>query len=56
MWYFTQGDVGQENSYRFPVCTSFKRAFRYHFGSLAFGAFLLALVQFIRIVLEYIKK
>jgi len=44
MWYFTQGDVGQNNSYKMPVMTSFYRAFRYHFGSLAFGAFLLALI------------
>lgn len=29
---------------------------RYHFGSIAFGAFLIALVQFIRIIFEYYRK
>ena len=29
---------------------------RYHLGSIAFGAFLIALVQFIRIIFEYYKK
>lgn len=39
---------------RFPVLTSFKNCFRYHFGSLAFGAFIIAVVQFIRAVLLYL--
>jgi len=39
-----------------PVSRSFYRAFRYHFGSLAFGAFLLALVRLIQIILYYIQK
>lgn len=30
--------------------------FRYHLGSIAFGAFLIALVQFIRIIFEYYKN
>jgi len=30
--------------------------FRYHFGSIAFGAFLIALVQFIRIIFEYYRR
>lgn len=29
-------------------------AFRYHVGSLAFGALILTLVQIVRIILEYI--
>jgi len=29
---------------------------RYHFGSIAFGAFLIAVVQFIRIIFEYYRK
>ncbi|TST47750.1 Epidermal retinol dehydrogenase 2 [Bagarius yarrelli] len=37
----------------FPVLSSFFRAIWYHTGSLAFGSLILALVQFIRIVLEY---
>jgi hypothetical protein len=30
--------------------------FRYHFGSLAFGSFILALVQFMQIIVELFKK
>lgn len=39
---------------RFPILYSFKNCFRYHFGSLAFGALIIAIVQFIRAVLLYI--
>ncbi|GAA6088218.1 choline transporter-like protein 5-A, partial [Tachysurus ichikawai] len=38
----------------YPVFASFFRAVRYHTGSLAFGSLILAFVQFIRIVLEYL--
>ncbi|XP_066547781.1 choline transporter-like protein 5-B isoform X1 [Amia ocellicauda] len=40
-----------------PVCplfSSFGRAIRYHTGSLAFGSLILAIVQLIRIILEYL--
>lgn len=37
-----------------PVLRSWWRAIRYHFGSLAFGSLIIAIVQFLRIVLEYI--
>uniref|UniRef100_A0A3B1K0U5 Choline transporter-like protein n=1 Tax=Astyanax mexicanus TaxID=7994 RepID=A0A3B1K0U5_ASTMX len=37
-----------------PVFSSFARALRYHTGSLAFGSLILAFVQLIRIVLEYL--
>nr|CAB3266288.1 choline transporter-like protein 5 [Phallusia mammillata] len=36
-----------------PLYTSFGRALRYHTGSLAFGALIIAIVQMIRILLEY---
>ncbi|XP_033114814.1 choline transporter-like protein 2 [Anneissia japonica] len=38
----------------FPVIKSFYRAIRYHLGSLAFGSFIIAVIQMIRVVLEYI--
>ncbi|RHY61663.1 hypothetical protein DYB30_001469 [Aphanomyces astaci] len=41
---------------RFPVLSSFKNCFRYHFGSLAFGAFIIAVVQFVRAVLMYVDR
>ncbi|XP_036409845.1 choline transporter-like protein 5-A isoform X2 [Megalops cyprinoides] len=37
-----------------PLFSSFGRAIRYHTGSLAFGSLILAVVQLIRIVLEYL--
>ncbi|XP_033837766.1 choline transporter-like protein 5-A [Periophthalmus magnuspinnatus] len=38
-----------------PVYSSFSRALRYHIGSLAFGSLVLSLVQFVRILLEYLE-
>ncbi|XP_032241921.2 choline transporter-like protein 4 isoform X2 [Nematostella vectensis] len=39
-----------------PVLSSFSRTLKYHTGSLAFGAAIIAIVQFIRAVLEYIDR
>ncbi|XP_062892175.1 choline transporter-like protein 2 isoform X3 [Mobula hypostoma] len=41
---------------KFPVLASMGRALRYHVGSLAFGSLLLAIVQIIRVLLEYIDQ
>ncbi|XP_070177370.1 choline transporter-like protein 2 isoform X2 [Littorina saxatilis] len=38
----------------FPILSSFYRCFRYHLGSLAFGSLLIAIVQIIRVALEYL--
>ncbi|XP_015204583.1 choline transporter-like protein 2 isoform X2 [Lepisosteus oculatus] len=38
----------------FPVFSSLGRALRYHTGSLAFGSLILAIVQVIRVLLEYL--
>ncbi|XP_071948307.1 choline transporter-like protein 2 [Antedon mediterranea] len=38
----------------FPIVKSLYRAIRYHLGSLAFGSFIIAVIQMIRVVLEYI--
>lgn len=40
----------------FPVFQGFGRSLRYHTGSMAFGAFLIALLQMIRIMLEYVDS
>ncbi|ESO92821.1 hypothetical protein LOTGIDRAFT_232925 [Lottia gigantea] len=40
----------------YPLASSLYRALRYHIGSLAFGALLVAIVQMIRVVLEYIDQ
>lgn len=52
-WYFScRGDDGGSGS----IARSIHWVWRYHLGSLAMGAFLIALVQFIRIIFEYYKK
>ncbi|XP_016304045.1 choline transporter-like protein 2 isoform X2 [Sinocyclocheilus anshuiensis] len=38
----------------YPLCASLGRSLRYHTGSLAFGSLILAIVQIIRVLLEYI--
>jgi len=53
MWYYSHGP-GQELS--LPIARSYKMVFRYYFGSLAFGALLLAIVQFIQMIVELIKR
>ncbi|XP_067829000.1 choline transporter-like protein 2 isoform X2 [Heptranchias perlo] len=40
----------------FPVFASMGRALRYHTGTLAFGSLLLAIVQVIRVILEYVDQ
>uniref|UniRef100_A0A914XSY3 Choline transporter-like protein n=1 Tax=Plectus sambesii TaxID=2011161 RepID=A0A914XSY3_9BILA len=40
----------------FPVLRALGRAIRYHLGSIAFGALLLATVKFIRALLDYLDK
>ena len=55
IWYFEQSDLIPEKTLS-PVCKSFYRAFRYHLGSLAFGSLLVAIVQFMIVILEYIKS
>ncbi|KAG7514794.1 choline transporter 5 isoform X2 [Solea senegalensis] len=37
-----------------PLFTSFSRAIRYHTGSLAFGSLIVAVVQMVRVALEYL--
>ncbi|XP_078541421.1 choline transporter-like protein 2 isoform X2 [Lissotriton helveticus] len=38
----------------FPIFSSMGRALRYHTGSMAFGSLILAIVQLIRVMLEYL--
>ena len=40
----------------FALLFSFSRCVRYHLGSVAFGSLLVAVVRFIRIILEYIDN
>lgn len=53
LWYFssTSDSAGSGSLLR-----GFWWVFRYHLGSIAFGSFLIALIQFIRIIFEYYKS
>ncbi|XP_036385684.1 choline transporter-like protein 2 isoform X1 [Megalops cyprinoides] len=51
-WAFKKPDDIPSN----PILSSLGRALRYHTGSLAFGSLILAIVQVIRVVLEYLDQ
>ena len=40
----------------FPVLTSMKNCFLYHLGSIAFGSLIMAIIMFIRFLLEFLDK
>lgn len=50
IWYFTStSDANGDGS----ICRGIWWVFRYHLGTIAFGSFIIALVQLIRIIFEY---
>ncbi|XP_077991866.1 choline transporter-like protein 1 [Glandiceps talaboti] len=53
IWFFTRD---KKKMPMFPILKSIGRVMRYHLGSVAFGSFLIALVQMARIVLGYIQS
>jgi hypothetical protein len=53
VWYFTSTSDTRGKA---SITKGFKWLFRYHFGSLAFGSLLLAIVWFLIIVFEYLNK
>ena len=52
IWYFNH-EKGTEGHI---ILTSIKRAFKYHFGSLAFGSLIIAIVRFLMFFLEIFKR
>ena len=54
IWYYSHGPNQDETN--FPIFRSYKMVFRYHFGSLAFGALILAIVQFLQLIVEAVRK
>jgi len=51
IWYFSGGQKAHR-----PIGRSLHKAWRYHLGSLAFGSLILAIVQFIRLILAYVTE
>lgn len=54
-WYFAD-TVNDEKKLDSPVKSSVAIALRYHVGTVAFGALVLAIIQFIRAILAYLQK
>jgi len=53
IWYFSHtSDTAGKGS----ICIGIKWILVYHLGSIAFGSFIIALVQFIRIIFEYYRQ
>ncbi|KAJ3253641.1 hypothetical protein HK103_000429 [Boothiomyces macroporosus] len=52
-WYWT---MDKKKSLKFPVMRSFGRVLLYHLGSIALGSLLIAIVEFIRLVLYEIQR
>lgn len=53
LWYF---EVNTDTKGRGTVNRAYWIAFRYHLGSVAFGSFLIAICQMIRLLFEYYRK
>ena len=52
IWYFTS----EKGTEKHPIAKSFERGIRYHFGSLVFGATIIAIIRFLMFFVEYVKK
>lgn len=53
-YYWSRGDSSQMPT--FPVLTALKNTTVYHMGSVAFGSFIIAVIQLIRFLLEYLDR
>jgi len=51
-WYFCR----DKKKLGMPILSSFIRLVRYHIGSVAFGSFIIALIQLIRIIMAYVER
>jgi hypothetical protein len=55
-WYFTKPEDRAEKIGNGTLVDSYKLVFRYHLGTIAFGSFLIATIQFIRAIAIYIES
>merc|ERR1711937_627486 len=53
-WYWSRGNEKMKET--FPICRSYGRVMQYHFGSMAVGSFILALIRLIRYLLMYLES
>ncbi|KAG0474636.1 hypothetical protein HPP92_014322 [Vanilla planifolia] len=54
-YYWARGDLSQDVAY-LPVFASMRRLMRYNLGSVALGSLVLPFVEFIRIILESLRR
>mmetsp|Transcript_43204 Transcript_43204/g.72014 ORF Transcript_43204/g.72014 Transcript_43204/m.72014 type:complete len:760 (-) Transcript_43204:174-2453(-) len=52
-YYFKKGEMNSLTAS--PVVSSLQRTGRYHLGSVALGAFIIALIEFVRAIISYMK-
>ena len=55
VWYFSQGGSADDKG-KASLRTGFRWIFRYHMGSIAFGALIIAIMQMIKLMFEYMRK
>ena len=55
LWYFDHGGASDDKSKR-SVRTGAWWLFRYHLGSIAFGALIIAIMQMIMVLFEYLRR
>ena len=48
--------IREKNGLHILILQSLWRLVRYHLGTVAFGSFLVALVQFIRIIMKWVEE
>lgn len=53
-WFFTRSE--NKGSLKCVTCKSICRCFRYHLGTLLFGAFIIAVCKIIQVILMYIQS
>jgi hypothetical protein len=55
VWYFAQGGSSDDKG-KASLKIGFRWIFRYHVGSIAFGALIIAIIQMIKLMFEYLRK
>lgn len=53
-WYFAPKDEHGKAQVSWPIFHAIGFVFRYHLGSLAFGSFIVAVIQLIKWIVEYV--
>lgn len=55
LWYFSYGSKSDDNGHR-NIVMAWKWLTKYHLGSIAFGALVIAIMQMIKVAFEYIRR